>query len=219
MRLIIVILTSFVLSSCVDLKSYYFPYSNFSPFKVYKYECLSDSTMTQYWKMSYHSKTSTFITESFNYKLERIEYFEETVGVNGTELVEFSEVVDGKKQGSLPPTSKDVYNWNDKTSYDYSVKFYSGSELILFEKERVYLGRESKQIESGEYNCVKFEEFYTMTIEGTDEQYKYKQFTYYAKDMGMIKYERVLPNGEFVELELTQILNKFEWEKLKSSSN
>lgn len=208
-----------VLHSCTNLKEYYFPYSSCIPYKVYKYECFADSTKTQYWKMSFHANKKAFVTESFNYQLKRIEYFEEFIGNKGTQLVEFAEVVDGKKQGFLPPTAVDVYKWNDKSSYDYSVKFQTPSGLILFEKGRKYVGREMKKIVSGEYNCIKFDEIYTMTLNEKGEAYRYKQFTYYAKALGMIKYERFLPNGEVVELELTQVLDKSDWKKLKNSSS
>lgn len=218
MKYVILIFTGFVLFGCVTFKDYYYPYSSCLTYKVYKYECYSDSSKTQYWKMTYNPEINTFITESFNYKLKRIEYFEERIGDEGTALVEFSAVNDGRKEESFPPSKKDVYKWKDKSTYTYAVKFYSESELILFEKERVYIGKELKKIQSGEYDCVKFKEFYTMTFDGIDEQFKYTQIAYYAKDLGMIKYERVFPNGEQVRLELTQVLNKSEWEKLKRSS-
>ena len=219
MRYVILIFTGLVLFGCVNLKNYYYPYSSCLPYKVYKYECFSAPSQTQYWIMTYNPETNSFITEAFNFKLERIEYFEETIGDKGTELVEFSAVNDGRKEKSFPPVKKDVYKWNDKSPYKYAVKFYNGPELVLFEKERVYIGKESKKIQSGEYDCVKFKEFYTMTFDGSDEQFKYSQVAYYAKGLGMIKYERVFSNGEQVDRELTRVLNETEWKFKVANTN
>ncbi len=219
MRLLILIFASSFLFSCVNLKSYYFPYSSCVPYKVYKYECFSDSTKTQYWKMTYNSKFNVFVTESFNYKLDRIEYFEETIEKTGTKLIQFSAVSEGQEQESFPPISDDVYKWVDKSPSKFEVKFYSGSEIVHFEKKRIYLGKESKKIQSGEYNCVKFEEYYTMTIDGTSDQFEYHQLAYYADSLGMIKYERTLPYGAVVELELTKVFDATEWEELKSGDS
>ena len=133
----------------------------------------------------------------------------------GIQLIQFSAVSEGQEQESFPPISNDVYKWVDRSPYKFDVKFYSGSEIIRLEKKRVYLGETSKIIQSGEYNCVKFKEFYTMTIDGTSDQFEYNQIAYYAEGVGMIKYERILPYGELVELELTKVLNESEWEKLK----
>ncbi len=215
MRFLILIFTSSFLFGCVNLKSYYYPYSSCVPHKVYKYECFSDTTKTQYWKMSYSSKFNLFITESFNYKLERIEYFEETISKTGTKLIQFSAVSEDQEQESFPPMSNDVYNWVDKSPSKFEVKYSRGSEIVHFEKKRVYLGKESKKIKSGEYNCVKFKEYYTMTIDGTNDQFNYHQFTYFADSLGMIKYERTLPYGAVVELELTKVFDETEWEELK----
>lgn len=216
MRIFILIIASLCLFGCVNLKNYYYPYDDCIPYKVYKYECFSDTTKTQYWKMSYSSKFNSFVTESFNYKFERIEYFEESIEKTGTLLIQFSAVKEGQEQESFPPISNDVYKWVDKSPSKYDVKFYSGSELLRLEKKRVYLGQATKEIQSGKYNCVKFKEYYTMTIEGTNDQFSYNQTAYYADGLGMIKYERTLPYGAVVELELTRVLNEREWEKLKS---
>ena len=46
------------------------------------------------------------------------------------------------------------------------------------------------------------------------ENYEFYQLTYYAKGIGMVKYQRYHPDGTKVELELDGILTEQEFEKL-----
>ena len=205
-------------TGCSNLAKYYYPYQDCINFQVYEYKCLADSSKTQYWKMTYDEEKKLFLTESYNYKLQRTEYFQERITSSGTQLTEFSEVVANVKEKSHPPTEVDVYKWNDKSMYVYEVKYMGQAGLTIFKKERTFVGSETKRIGIGEYACIKFEEIYYFTLDETGQSEKYKQFTYYAKNMGMIKYERFLPDGSQVELELAKIFDKTEWEALQKSA-
>ena len=46
------------------------------------------------------------------------------------------------------------------------------------------------------------------------QNYEFYQFTYYAKEIGMVKYQRYHPDGTTIELELTEILAEKEFKKL-----
>ena len=74
----------------IDLKSFYFQLEQFDAPKIYVYQAKGDPYSTQYWKMSVDHSNRTLVTESFNYKHEQYEYFEEVYEDHGVELVEYT---------------------------------------------------------------------------------------------------------------------------------
>ena len=114
----------------------------------------------------------------------------------------------------------DVYKWADDNKYKYSVKYKSpkyGNEQFI--KERTKNSFENINVRGTEYSTLKFMDEYEIKSLENEQNYKFYQFTYYAKDIGMVKYQRYHPDGTKIELELDIVLSEQEFEKVSGKAS
>jgi hypothetical protein len=69
-------------------------------------------------------------------------------------------------------------------------------------------------VQGTEYETVKFMDEYEIKFLENGQNYEFYQFTYYAKDIGMVKYQRYHPDGTIIELELNDILSEKEFHNI-----
>lgn len=219
MRFIVLFLIALLCSSCSSFKKYYYPYEKFESPVIYKYECLEDPSRTGFWKMTYDSEKEIFTTEAYDHQFQYFEYFAESIENDGTILIEFAEINNDIKPPTSSPYENDVYKWNDKTSYQYAVKYISSHGIMTLTKSRKYAGFENMETKQGKFKCLKFDEHYTMRLDSEKEDYQFSQFSYYSKNRGMIAYQRTLPDGRILNYELSEILNQADWNTLTNSGN
>jgi hypothetical protein len=205
----------FLVSSCNEnIKDYYYSLEDLKTPKLFVYTCKEDSTRTQYWKMSANIDSNFLITEAFNSSFEQFEYFKEKFDTTGSKLVEYTMINEGDRTFTTPLT-RDVFVWNPKTKYDYSVNYPNNDDQILFRKTRSLNGKEKIEIMGKKIEALQFKGVYHYKSEQYKDSMEYWQHSYYAKGIGFVKYERQLNNGKIISLELTDILSEENWNKLK----
>lgn len=211
-----------IVSSCSaqeNYKDYYYAIGANKEVKVYKYIDKNNSDNIEYWKVTTNPKKNTILTESFTTDFRLYNIFEEQLNKNGAEIIRYADFDKGNEGQNLRVdgyiVDKDVYKWTDNNKYKYSVKYKSpkyGNEQFI--KERTKNNFENINVRGTEYSTLKFMDEYEIKSLENEQNYEFYQLTYYAKDIGMIKYQRYHPDGTKVELELDRILTQQEFEKL-----
>lgn len=202
-----------------NFKEYYFSVGTKKEVKVYKYVDKNNPENIEYWKVTTNPGTNRILTESFTTDFRLYNIFEEELKTEGAEIiryVDFEKNRDGKTiriDGII--IDKDVFKWNDKNKYKYSVIYESpnyGNEQFI--KERTKNNFEKINIDGVDYSTLKFKDEYIIKSLENNEYYEFYQFTYYAKGIGMVKYQRYHPNGNTIELELMGTLTEEDFDKL-----
>lgn len=221
----IFLLSLFVASICSaqeSFKEYYFPIGVEKEVKVYKYIDKNNPENIEYWKVTTNPETNRILTESFRSDFTLYNVFEEVLTNDGAELI-FYRDFEKNEQGEMIPVDgiiidKDVYKWDDTSAYKYTVQYDSpryGNEQFI--KERNKIRFVDIDVNGTDYSTIKFLDNYEVKSLENESGYKFHQLTYYAKGVGMVKYQRYLPDNTVVELELIQILSKEEFEVLLKS--
>ncbi|WP_054851505.1 hypothetical protein [Olleya sp. ITB9] len=149
-KLISIFIIILTFAGC-SVKEYYFPISELTNGKVYKYECKSEPSKTQYWKLTSDLKNQILTTEAYESDFRQYELFKEKITDKGTEVIEFTSYLKNQKGLLLPvyniPKDVDVFKWNKKEPYKYSAETdYDGKYKTIFSKEREYVGEYLKSI-------------------------------------------------------------------------
>ena len=215
----------FIISSCSaqeNLKDFYYPFSNKTETKVYKYVDKNDSTKIEYWKVTSNPKTNELKTVSYDSDFNIYNTFDEFITENGAELTAYSDFEMNnkgeRKEIKAKVIDKDVYKWNGDKEYIYSVKYVNKYGRFDFKKKRAESGIENITVNGKEYEAVKFRDDYIILALDHDVEQRFYQDAFYVKDIGMIKYKRKIPiQHELIELELAEILSESEFEKIKAS--
>ena len=187
--------------------------------KIYKYECKSEPSKTEYWKLTSNLTENTLITEAFNSEYIQYEFFKEQLTKEGSKLLEFISYRtddNGQKENDVinKPIELDVYKWKTDKPYRYSteaVEEYYGK--VTFEKRREFIGEVKINVLGKEYKALKFKGNYKTEVPKTKQVYQYSQFSYYAKGIGLVKMEKEYSDGTKRVLELTEIISNSEWNK------
>ena len=212
----------FIISSCSaqeNFKEYYYQIGTKKEVQVYKYVDKNNPKNIEYWKVTTNPKTNKILTESFTTDFRLYNIFEEELKTDGAEIIHYADFEKNDEGQNIRVdgtiVDKDVYKWNDNNKYKYSVKYKSpkyGNEQ--FTKERTKSSFENINASGTDYSTLKFKDEYEIKSLENNQNYKFYQFTYYAKGIGMVKYQRYHPNGTTIELELNEILTEKEFEKL-----
>ena len=216
------LIITFVISSCAaqgNYKDYYYPIGAQKEVKIYKYIDKNNPNNIEYWKVTTNPSAEKILTESYTTDFRLYNIFEEQLNENGAEVIryaDFNKSNDGKNiriDGNI--IDKDVYRWADDTKFKYSVKYKSpeyGNEQFI--KERTKNRFEDINVRGTDYSTLVFMDEYEIKSLDNEQTYEYYQLTYYAKDIGMVKYQRYHPDGTTIILELEKILTEQEFENL-----
>lgn len=203
-----------------SLKSYFFPFKEMVEPKIYKYVDKNREGNIQYWHMStdIHNNDTVMTTRAFDENLNQVELFREKIDDDGSLMVEFT-MINNNQSKESKPIDINVFKWSHKSgekikwSADYSSKY--GQKNL--EKQREFLGKsKNKKYENNILSTIKFKDTFTHRIskENWSDSIIYYQFSYYSKGLGMIEYERFLPDSSAVNYYLDDILTQNEWKKL-----
>ncbi len=217
LKLFSIFITILTLAGC-SVEEYYFPMSELTNGKVYKYECKSDPSKTQYWKLTFDLKNQILTTEAYESDFRQYELFKEKITDEGTEVIEFTSYRKDQDGLSFPvyniPKDVDVFKWNKKESYKYSAEtdFY-GQYKVTFSKERGYVGKSKISILGKGHEAIKLKDIYKTVVLNSTEKFEYTQYSYYIKGIGLAKMEKEYADGTKETLELTEIMTIDEWNK------
>lgn len=207
------------LTSCSkSLKKFYYK-ADAKEVAVYKYRINGSINEFEYWKVSAVPSQSKILTESFNSELRLYNTFEEIFDKDGAKLIDFIEyerLTDGtEKVNKAIVVENEVYNWNKDQKCRYSIEYDSQYGKIKMKKERIFESFEDLIIGNAQYKTAKFKDDYTFEAVKYKDVVKYYQYAYYTKDIGMVRYERYLPDGNERILDLEEILSEEEFIQVK----
>jgi len=219
--LVLIFTSTLVCKSQTNLKDYYYQFSDKTETKVYKYVDKKDSENIEYWKIILNPKTKVINTISYDSSFNIYNTFDEVITENGAELIRYTDfeenIFGNKTEVKAEIVEKDVFKWNGEKQYSYSVKYRNKYGRFEFKKKRVALGFEKKSVRGKQYETIKFKGIYSIYAIDQDDKYGFYQYSFYAKGIGMIKYERKIPvKEELIELELVDILTEKEFKKIKA---
>ena len=203
-----------LLSSCFSgsLKEYYYPLDIEDEVAVYEYVNIENPDYSEYWKVITDPSAETLITESYRADFELYNTFYEVFEEDGamlTSYIDYEKASDGSiKEIKGTPKSDNVFRWDNTKSYDFSVDYTNKYGRFEFTKKRTNLGFVDIVVNSEEHKVIKFLDEYFVNAIDQNDKYSFTQVSYYAKGIGMIKYERHIPNADPLVLELNNILTE-----------
>jgi len=217
LRIISTIIIILTLLGC-SIKKYYFPISELTNGKVYKYECKNEPNRTQYWKLTYNPENKVLTTKAYESDFRQYELFKEKFTEEGTEVIEFISYIKNGKGRSIPlsniPKDIDVFRWEKKDPYKYSAEtLYAQNQKTIFSKEREFIGKSKIIILGKEYEAIKLKGSYKTIVVNSTDKFEYTQFSYYIKGIGLAKMEKEYSDGKKETLELTEIMTIEKWNK------
>ncbi len=115
--------------------------------------------------------------------------------------------------------NKDVYKWNANEKCIYTVEFVNRFGKMKMDRKRIFIGIEKLEVKGKTYETAKFKGEYEIEAIDRKEKYNYYQFSYYAKNLGMIKSERYSPEGVKRILKLEKIITEEEFELLRKKAS
>ncbi len=191
-----------------NIKAYYFPISEISNPKVYKFVDANNPENIVYWHLSAikNKDEILLITRAFNVGKVQIEFFEERITARGAFVARFTDIYDGKNKRYGRVTANEVFIW--KKSKPYSFKIFVDSGKYIFEKHRKSISSVfTKEINNVNRKCIAMDDFYiTRNIETESVIHSFKQETIYAENLGIVAYKRWLPEGRIFDFRLEAIL-------------
>jgi hypothetical protein len=108
-----------------------------------------------------------------------------------------------------------VFKWSDKGPYEYSIEFLNEyQQWIFFNKSRGYIGKEDVEILGQKFDAIKFKGIYSFGLVGKEVECEYYQYSYYVREIGMVKYEKNFPDRKGSILDLTKIYSEDEWNEM-----
>jgi len=211
-------------SSCFtgSLKEYYYPLDIEDEVAVYEYVNEENPAYSEYWKVITDPSAETLITESYRANFELYNTFYEVFEEEGamlTSYIDYEEDQDGNiKEIEGIPTTDDVFRWDNQKSYDFSVDYVNKYGRFEFTKRRTNLGFVTITVDDEELKVVKFKDEYFVHAIDQEDKYSFVQISYYAKGIGMIKYERHIPNADPLVLVLNEILTEGQFNQKKAEA-
>lgn len=202
-----------------NVKKYYYSAGKQKIVNVYKYVDKNDSTTIEYWKVITSPIDNMIKTISYDKNFRIYNTFEEVLTKNGAKLTSYTDYEKLQNGENIPIKSTiqktDVYLWKSSNSYEYAVAYTNKYGPFEFTKKRKFIEIKKIIVNHRQYKVAAFEDDYFIFAKRYNDKYSFQQRTYYAKDIGMVKYERKLPNKEqLIELELTEILTEEAFNRL-----
>ena len=216
--MIFIVLNVLLLSPCNSqgLRPYYFNMPNFNKGKVYVFTNQNDTTQVQYWHMytKITNNDTLFVTDGLDQKNRPVEVFVERIKSNNT-LMEDYYFIRYDSSGNETKISStiiknQVYSFNYlKDSLVWSVKYEDTYGEEQLSKTRSLKKLDVKQIIGGEsYQCVLFRDDFNVHLTNTNQTYNFYQDSYYAKNIGLVRFVRTLSNGVVMDYQLTEVIEK-----------
>lgn len=200
-----------------NVKSFYFPYAKFHQSHVYQFINQLPPHDTAYWEMNSTLKGSdTFLhTKIYSGKVLR-EEVSEKMGSNYAAMTSYKVYRYSEEETfeSLCAITKDtVFKWSlSPVPYHWTVS-YSGSDIaadVTVSKFRQFDSTQKRiALRKISYPCVAFQDSFQVSVKRYKEnkvvEYGYTMQSYYVKDIGLVRYRLVYPDGKVADFRLQQV--------------
>ena len=213
-----------LLTSCFSgsLKEYYYPLDIEDEVGVYEYVNIENPEYSEYWKVITDPSAETLVTESYRADFELYNTFYEVFEPEGamlTSYIDYEKDAEGVvKEIRGTPTEDAVFLWDKTKSYIFSIDYVNKYGRFEMTKKRTNLGFVNIVVNDEEYKVVKFRDDYFVNAIDQEDKYSFMQVSYYAKGIGMIKYERHIPNADQIVLELKEVLTEGQFNQKKAEA-
>ena len=214
----LLILITFLFFKDDSAKDYYFQLSDLNKGVIFKYECKSDSSKTEYWKLTSNIKKNILITEAYSSDFKKYEFFVEAFNSNGAKVTKFISY-HWNKVGEMEVIKNnlkqtDVFKWEKDKTYCYSSEYIDKDYgKVSFSKCRTFVQEDTLTILGKKYPALKFKGVYKTKIPEDNYNDEYYQYSYYAKGLGLVKMEKHYSSGKTTVLELTEVISNKDWKK------
>ena len=209
----------------VDLKPFYFPYSNFFTPVVYQFVDQLKPQNVQYWRMQTQviDGDTILTTKTYDHTFTEVERVVEKITPQGSQLTQMSLMIDGKlRQTQLG--QKQVYRWHQpigqKLAWDINYVSSYGRETLL--KQRAQLGKARFTSRSGKtHQAIKFKDHYTRSIQkgSQADALSLYQYSIYGKGLGTVEYQRFYLGKMILHYKLVRVINAQDWTRQKNRKN
>lgn len=206
------------LSSCSNnnLLTYYYPIQQQQKSVYYKFANSKYSTVREYIELRPNDKNQSMYFFRNNDK-RRLYNVSEVKRIDGK--IQLINYVDYKfkdtnmsiKRKASPIHESTVFKSDKKEAYSYVVEITNENGNFLLEKTRQFVDFQKITIGDKKYKTAKFKDTYIYTGIDNKNDSVIHQYSYFAKGIGMIKYEREFEKGNLIGLELIKILSQEEY--------
>lgn len=229
-KVLMLLLTVAGILSCgkkeINIKAYYFPYTNFATSSTYKYVDASDSSKVVYWNFTSTIKNgdTLLFTTIYNKELMVTAAFVNQILEEGVELREmFVNTGDSNSLSKCEVRSSEVFNWKlkPKTSIfvSYAISNNTNTQTEEVVTERIFEPKKEIAKYAGkDYQCLVVREKTLInhiqeTRTKTEEQ---ERNCYFAPGIGLIQFETYNADATSNIFKLANIISDDEWKKMLS---
>ncbi|MEM6265662.1 MAG: hypothetical protein AAGI38_24380 [Bacteroidota bacterium] len=194
------------------LKPYYYPLEKFETPVVYHLKCLGNSQEDVYLKIEAAPEQNRLLIKRYNFRKKLFNVTLETFTESGSELAYFYPIArneGGTYRENSNKLKKEMFQWKPKIPYAYEVVYQQNGRAVTLEKTRRYDGKKKLLFmdRSERVHCL----LDTYKVRVGDGMITYRQDSYFAKGMGLIGYDRHLPNGKIRRLRLARVIPISQW--------
>ncbi len=208
----ICLIVTFTACVSTNIKSYYFPIHEDGDTKIFKYINPVDPEFSEYWEVLSDPYENSIITHSYNADFTKYNTFYEQYEEDGAKLlsyIDYEKAKDGTwKEIKAETIDNDVFMWERKNAYNFSVKYTNKYGRFELTKRRRDVGFVDLEIMDEDVKALKFIDSYYVNAIDQNDTYQFQQISYYAEGIGMVKYERLIPNSGLQVLILVEILDE-----------
>ena len=211
--------TVIILCSCKgycqdNFRKNYFKISEFKKGKIYKFIDIKNKGNIHKWKMYYkiESSDTIFHTDVLDNKNRIIEVFIEKLQGDGTKMIGYQTInfdsIGLSQKVNYDIMSDNIYKYNqEKYPLVWSVSSSGQYGRKKVTKKRALVSKnESQDIYKKHYNCLVFKDEFIIEYLDMDQVYKFYQLSYYAKNFGIVRYNRFMPDGKELDYRLHKII-------------
>lgn len=209
----------FSIISCtqpIQTRQFYLPIAEFKSAKTYIYKSENDTLKIEYWKKSKINKDEILTTRK-NKSGKLIDKVKETLDENGSNIKSYEILYKGDdwvNATKLHLIENSLLKWDLNLKSFYSGQFYLNQSYWNISRHREFYKKEIKSFNKKDYETLVFKDIYTFSLEIKPDEKEFIpptkfsnfiQYSYFAKGIGLIEYNRVFDDGKKDTMKLVEI--------------
>lgn len=206
----------------LPLRAYFFPYASLFEAKVYQYvnEDNPNDIVYQFTQTHVHEGDTLLTLQNYDRYFQELETKVQHIHPTGVYLQQYSLYIAGRGISSRV-IQEDVYKWesHDSMSFKWAVRYSSPYGEESFRKMRQVLHQaQPRSFQQKKYPTIQFRDDFRHSVkhhQGATTN-DFFQYSYYAKGLGLIAYDRTLASGKKLRYRLTKIMDLNSWKALQN---
>ena len=189
--------------------NYYFPIRNDAELRVYKFVDQNDEENKEYWLIESDPKARTLVLKKNNSDHQLHSAYFVQVNTESVNLIEYSHYKISENMSTKLRTrsinENDVFS-NKPKLCKYAYEYIDSIGTKSIENIRSFENFEKIKFKNKNYKAAKFNDQYTITIKEKSDVYKIQQYSYFAQNIGLVKYERLIEENKTEMMKLEEIM-------------